>query len=143
MSTAVLAEENKRLARRFREDIWKDLSIANEICADDAVFHVDDPLTPELEKGPEGLRRLINTYLSAFPDAGCTIDKLVIEGDTVVARWTARGTHQGSLGSLAPTGKQIKITGIEIHRIENGKIKETWINWDTLGMLTQLGVSVE
>ena len=142
MSTAVLAEENSRLARLFRVDIWNDLSIADEISAADAVFHVDDPLTPELASGPEGLRQLINTYLGAFPDASCTVDKLVIEGDTVVARWTATGTHRGNLGSIAPTGKPIKITGIEIHRIENGKIKETWINWDTLGMLKQLGIGV-
>ena len=141
MSTAVLAEENRRLARLFRVDIWSDLNIADEISAPDAVFHVDDPLTPELEKGPEGLKQLINTYLTAFPDASCTIDKLVIDGDTVVARWTATGTHQGNLGTAPPTGKQIKITGIEIHRIENGIIQETWINWDTLGMLKQLGIS--
>jgi steroid delta-isomerase-like uncharacterized protein len=143
MSTAVLAEENKRLARLFRVDIWNDLSIADQIAAPDAVFHVDDPITPELASGPEGLKQLINTYLGAFPDASCTLDKLVIEGDTVAARWTARATHQGNLGGIAPTGKQIEITGIEIHRIENGQIKETWINWDTLGMLKQLGISVE
>jgi predicted ester cyclase len=141
MSSAVLAEENKTLARRFREDIWRDLSIAEEICDNEAVIHVNDPLTPELGKGPEGLKQLINMYLTAFPDANCVIDELVIEGDKVVARWTGGGTHEGNLGEIAPTGKQIKITGIEIHRIVEGKIRETWMNWDTLGMLKQLGVS--
>lgn len=140
MSAAVSTEQNKALARRFREEIWTDLNIADGICDDDAVFHINDSLTPELEKGPAGLKRLVNTYLTAFPDASCKIDELVVEGDKVIARWTGGGTHQGSLGEIAPTGKQVKITGIEIHHIVGGKIKETWMNWDALGLLKQIGV---
>ena len=142
MSTAVLAEENSKLAIRFREEVWRDLNVANEICAEDAVFHINDPLTPELGTGPEGYQQLIKMYLSAFPDASCKVDEIVVENNMVVARWTGGGTQEGSLGNIPPTGKKIEITGIEIHRIEKGKIQETWMNWDTLGMLTQLGISL-
>ena len=142
MSTAAIAEENSKLALRFREAIWRDLNVAYEICAEDAVFHINDPLTPELAAGPEGYQELIKMYLGAFPDASCKVEQIVVENNMVVARWTGRGTQQGSLGNIPPTGNEIEITGIEIHRIENGKIQETWMNWDTLGMLTQLGISL-
>ena len=139
--TAVSAEENKTLARRFREEIWQDLSLADEICDDDATIHISDPLVPDLGTGPAALKQLVTMYLTAFPDAGCTIEDLVVEGDKVVARWTGHGTHNGNLGTITPTGKQVRVTGIEVHRIADGKIQETWMNWDTLGMLKQLGVS--
>jgi ketosteroid isomerase-like protein len=141
MSAAALAEEHKSLAHRFREEVWKNLAIDDQICAEDATIHAHDPLTPELDKGPVGLKQLVTLYLTAFPDAARTVEDLVVEGDKVVARWTGRGTHQGKLGQIAPTGRQVTVTGIEIHRIAGGKIQETWINWDTLGMLQQLGVS--
>ena len=54
-------------------------------------------------------------------------------------RWTARGTHQGELLGITPTGKKFSITGISFLRIANGKIAEQWVNWDTLGLLQQLG----
>jgi predicted ester cyclase len=58
----------------------------------------------------------------------------------VASRWTARGTHRGELMGIAPTGKQVTVTGINIERIANGKLVEGWSNYDTLGMLQQLGV---
>ena len=60
--------------------------------------------------------------------------------DKVVSRWTARGTHRGELMGIAPTGKQVAVTGINIERFANGKLVEGWSNYDTLGMLQQLGV---
>jgi len=143
MSAPVSAEKNKALARRFREEIWKsgNLAIADEIYDHDAVIHVNDPLTPDFGKGPQAFKQIVTMYLTAFPDVNCTIEDLVVEGDKVVARWTGRGRHQGNLGNTAPTGKQVTVTGIDIHRIAGGKIKETWTNWDALGMLQQLGLS--
>ena len=143
MSAAVSAEESKALARRFREEIWTNLALADEICDEEAVLHVHDPLVPDLGKGPQALKQLVTMYLTAFPDANCSIEEVVVEGDRVVARWSGRGTHEGNLGTIAPTGKQVSVTGIEIHRIAGGKIQETWMNWDTLGMLQQLGLAVQ
>ena len=143
MSTPALAAENKALARRCREDLWKpgNLAIADQIFDSDAVIRTYDPLTPDFGKGPEAMKQLVTMYQTAFPDATCIVEDLVTEGDKVVARWTARGTHKGNLGTTAPTGKQVIVTGIDIYRIAGGKIKESWSNWDALGMLKQLGVS--
>ena len=72
-----------------------------------------------------------------------TVEELFAEGETVVARWSCRGTHKGELNGIAPTGKQISITGISIARFAAGKIVEGWVNWDALGLMQQLGVVAE
>lgn len=137
------AEESRTIARRFREEIWNtgNLGVADQICASEAIFHTHDPLTPDFGSGPKALKQLVTMYRGAFPDAQCTIEDIVGEGDKVVIRWTGRGTHDGYLGKISPTGKSVKVTGIDILRIAGGKIVESWMNWDTLGMLQQLGVS--
>ncbi len=61
------------------------------------------------------------------------------EGDKVVTRWSARGTHEGELAGVGPTGNRVEITGITFSRIEGGKIAEEWINYDALGMMEQIG----
>ena len=57
-----------------------------------------------------------------------------------MARWTARGTHTGDLWGIAGTGKDITVTGTSVDRISGGRIIESWSNWDTLGLMQQLGV---
>jgi predicted ester cyclase len=76
---------------------------------------------------------------AAFSDISITVEDQIAEGDKVVSRWTIRGTHKGEYMGIAPTGKQVTITGISIYRIEKGKIVEDWANSDMLGMLQQLG----
>jgi predicted ester cyclase len=73
-------------------------------------------------------------------DTHFTIEDVIAEGDKVVTRWTARGTHKGELQGIPPTGKQVVVTGIVINRLVNGKLEEGWSNFDALGMLQQLGV---
>jgi steroid delta-isomerase-like uncharacterized protein len=134
-----MAEENKALVRRWFEDLFNEgnLDVADEIIDPDHLGH--DPTLPDLPIGPEGQKQLVNLYRSAFPDARITIEKQVAEGDTVATRWTGRGTHQGELMGVAPTGNQVTLTGIDISRISEGKIVETWTNYDALGMLQQIG----
>ena len=140
-----MSEENKMIARRFREEIWNpgNLGIADEICASDFIWRNLDPLTPDFGPGPTALKQVVTMYRTAFPDVRCTIEDLVAEGDRVVIRWTGRGTNNGTLGNLGPTGKAATVTGIDILRVSGGKIQESWTNWDTLGMFQQLGVSPE
>jgi len=76
---------------------------------------------------------------SALPDLRITLEDDVAEGDKVVSRWRAQGTHQGGLMDIAPTGNEVAFTGITIHRIEDGKIVEEWENWDALGLMQQIG----
>jgi predicted ester cyclase len=68
---------------------------------------------------------------------------MIAEGETVVARWSCRGTHKGDLNGIAPTNKQFNITGVSIARFTNGKMFEGFVNWDSLGLMQQLGVVPE
>ena len=127
-------EENKVLQRRF-QDIWSkgDFDVIEEIFDNNYINN-----TVKV-KGFEGIRQFIIVYRNAFPDVKFTIEDQVAEGDKVVMRYTITGTHKGEFQGIDPTGKSIKITGIAIHRIANGKIVEIWANWDALGLMQQLG----
>lgn len=135
-----MSEDNKAILRRFMDEGFNkgNAAIADELIAPNWVNH--DPATPPLPPGPEGIKALFGIYRSAFPDLTFTVDDQIAEGDLVVTRWTARGTHQGELMGIPATGRSGVVTGIEIDRVVNGKIEETWVNWDTMGLLQQLGV---
>ena len=133
-------EDLKAVVRRQVEEIFVrgDLDVADEIIATDYVGH--DPALPEPTRGPEGVKQAATGYRTAFPDLTMTIEQQVAEGDTVVTRWTGRGTHEGELFGIAPTGKQVTVTGISVTRVVAGKMVEDHTNWDTFGMMQQLGV---
>jgi predicted ester cyclase len=80
---------------------------------------------------------------SGFPGFQSTIEDLLSEGDKVVLRFTFRGTHQGEFMGIAPTGKQVTMSGINILRIADGKIVEMWNQEDVLGMMRQIGAIPE
>jgi steroid delta-isomerase-like uncharacterized protein len=134
-----MSAENKALARRLLEEAFNAgrLDVTDELVANDFVGH--DPALPEEMRGPAGLRELIAGYRSAFPDLRITIEDQIADGDLVVTRWSAKGTHQGELMGVTATGKQATVTGITIDRIADGRIAESWTNWDTLGLMQQLG----
>ncbi|MGH3085896.1 MAG: ester cyclase [Rubrobacteraceae bacterium] len=134
------AEENKAAARRFFVDAFGEgkLEVLDEILAADAVAH--DPANPQYTGGSESAKGLVSMYRSAFPDLRFEIDDMISEGDMVATRWTASGTHEGDLPDIPATGRRSTVSGITIDRFEGGKVTESWTNWDTLGMLQQLGV---
>jgi steroid delta-isomerase-like uncharacterized protein len=136
-----MSAENKTLARRVREEIWngKPLSVVDQVIDVKCVSHVSDPITPDFGSGPEGFKKLVSLYRSAFPDAHLNIDDILADGDKVMVRWTARATHKGQLLNLAATSKRVTVTGIDVYRISDGRIQEMWISWDALGFLQQLG----
>jgi steroid delta-isomerase-like uncharacterized protein len=133
-------EENKAISRRFFEEMVnaKQLGVADEIFATDHTYH--DPSSPMIGPGQAGMKQLIDMYIAAYPDLHHAVEDQIAAGDTVVTRWTGTGTHQGDLLGIPPTGKAVKVMGIWIHRLADGKIVESWNVWDTLGMLQQLGV---
>ena len=132
-------EENKAILRRWFEEFWdkRNLGAFDEILADNFFYHNAPPGIPP---GLEGTRELFTMYQAAFPDARVTVEDMIGEGDRVVTRQTFTGTHRGEMMGIAPTGKQITVTGIAISRIAGGKIAETWEEVDRLGMMQQLGV---
>jgi hypothetical protein len=83
---------------------------------------------------------LFSSLHAAFPDLHIDVEDMIAEGDKVVARVTASGTHQGEFMGIAPTGNRVEFSAIDIARIAEGKIVEHWSNSDQLGMMQQLGV---
>ncbi len=133
--------QNEALARRYRAELWHDkLEVADEIFTPDVRAHVSDSLTPEIAPGLAAFKQLVTMYNVAFPDTRYEIEDLVVDETKAAVRWTARGTHQGALGELAPTGKQVNVTGMDVYHFRDGKIVEVWTNWDALGFLKQLGL---
>ena len=136
-----MSDENKAVARREIEELYNhtgNLDAANEIYAPDFVGH--DPTLPEDLHGIEAARQYAASFRSAFPDLTCTIEEQLAEGDKVATRFRAHGTHQGETEELGPpTGNRVEITGISIERFSEGKVVESWDNYDALGMMQQLG----
>ena len=78
-------------------------------------------------------------YRTVFPDMTMTVEDIIADGDRVVVRWSARGTHGGDLAGFPPTGRPVSVTGIGIHRFVGGRIVENWSQFDQMGMLQQIG----
>jgi len=133
-------DENKATFRRYVEEVSNEgnFDLADEIF-DSYLAHQSDGSTEE--RGPEDVKRFIGEFRQAFPDFRCVVEDQVAEGDRVVTRWRATGTHQGEFRGIAPTGNRIEVTGIGIFRFsDEGKVVESWDNMDQLGMMQQLGV---
>jgi predicted ester cyclase len=130
--------DTKKIVRQVFEEPWKgNWEVIDKYVAPGYVGH--DPAEPEPIHGPAGARANFQKYLDAFTGAQITVDDQIAEGDKVATRWTGRGTHTGELSGIAPTGKEVTITGLTISLLEDGLIVEEWTTWDTLGMLVQLG----
>lgn len=130
--------ENKARVRRFFEvgPSRGDLRAARELLADDFALHVPLPCSP----GVQGIIEVISACRAAFEHLDVTVEDMVAEGDRVAARFTARGIHRGDFMGLTATEKSITMTGIEIFRIENGRIAELWGEANLVGLMGQLGI---
>ena len=132
-----MSEQNKKLARRWFEDLFSrgDLDAANEILSAEFVDH----LPREEERGIEELKNYVSIYRTAFPDIQDTVEDIVAEGDKVVVSWMSRGTHQGEYMGIAPTGRHVTFTGMRLFRFAENQIAESWVNIDERGLQEQLG----
>jgi steroid delta-isomerase-like uncharacterized protein len=132
-------EQNEAVVRRtFEAFSTGDTSAAEELIAADAVAH--DPAQPEELTGPEGFKQTVELYRAAFPDLAFTIDDIFSDGEMVCTRWSSTGTHDGDLMGIPATGNQTNISGISIDRVVDGKVAESWVHWDNLGLMQQIGV---
>lgn len=132
--------DSKIIAHYFLADAFNtgQLGPADDYLAPN--FRNHDPGTPPLPTGPVGFKQLISGYRAAFPDIHMTVDDLLVQGDKAVGRWTASGTNTGSLNDMPPTNKPATVTGISLLTFAGGQIASAHTNWDTLGLLQQLGV---
>jgi steroid delta-isomerase-like uncharacterized protein len=137
---SAMLDANKKISSRLIEEAFNKgrYDVLDELIAPTFVQH--DPSNPTDLVGVDGLRGFVELYRTSFPDLKVTIEEQIAEGDRVVTRWTAVGTHQADLLGIAATGKQATVTGVTIDTIADGKIAESYNTWDTLGLLQQLGV---
>jgi steroid delta-isomerase-like uncharacterized protein len=133
MSTA----DNKALVERFFAALNSgNLAALDEVIGPEyvqhSVFGVPD--------GLDALKGLIGAMAGAFPDMRATVEAMVADGDRVVARWRMTATHQGPFQGLPATGKAVDISGMDMWRVQNGRLVEHWDALDQIGMMQQLGV---
>ncbi len=135
-----MSETNKAVVRRYREiHNTNQLDKLGEVLAADYVPHT---LMPGMTPGLETYKQIHQMTLAAFPDLHVTTEDLIADGDQVVERWTQTQTHTGiaMFGAPANSGKKVRITGISIYRLKDGKIVEHWADMDFFGVMVQLGV---
>ncbi len=133
------AEANKALVRRFYEEIDKgNLAAMDELVAENYIDHSPPPF-PGLTSGRAGLKQAFEIFWVATPGEH-RIEDQIAEGDKVVTRIRATGTHAEDLPGIPKTGNKLETTATVTHRIEDGKLAEKWSNKDELGFLQQLGV---
>ena len=133
------ARENADIVRRFTEKVITEglIDSAADFVWEDVVEQV--PL-PGQGPGLEGLKHVVRVMRSAFPDLDFSVKEQVAEGDKVASRFEWTGTQKGEFMGIPATGRQVRVWGMVIDRLEQGRIKDTRIIMDTLGLMTQLGV---
>jgi steroid delta-isomerase-like uncharacterized protein len=134
-----MTTDNKAIVKEFIDRLFteSDVSVLDELVAPDYVDH--DP--PFGGTGTvDGWRGMATMIRDAFPDWHSDLHALHAEGDIVVERFTASGTHKGEIFGIPPSGTVCTLAGINIFRVRDGKIVERWGRVDELGMLRQLGV---
>jgi steroid delta-isomerase-like uncharacterized protein len=133
-----MSSENEAVVRRFYEELCngRNNGIADQIFTPDHVNH--DPQVPSPD-GPDGVVETVKPYQEAV-EGHWGIEDIFSSGDRVAVRWTGTGTHSGEINGIPASGNAIEVAALSVHRMQDGKIAETWTVWDTLGFMQQIGV---
>jgi steroid delta-isomerase-like uncharacterized protein len=136
-----MALENKALVRRLYEEVWnkRRVELVDELMSPSHAMH--DNHLPDSGIGPEAYKRNVARYVNGFPDLRFTVEDMVADHDKVAVCWTISGTHKGEFRGISPTGKKISVDGITINHVADGKIMDSYVSWDALGLMQQLGVA--
>ena len=136
-------EDLKAYIRRLLEEIWNNhdmdavMDAADRFLAPDLVEHRSFGEAPS--EGREGAKKVFRMFHTAFPDMHVEPQDMVAEGEKIVLRWTGTATHQGPFFGIPPTGRQVRVSGIDVYRVRDGKVTDQWPNMDLLGLMQQLG----
>ena len=135
---SIMSEQNCAVVRRFIDEAFNNgqTRLLTELIAPEHVTHLPNGD----HYGPEGVRIDIDCFRTAFPDLNLAIEEMIDAGDSVVYRFTARGTHEGAFMGVPPSGEQVTVSGIGIDRLSDGRSIERWVQYDSAGLLQQLGV---
>lgn len=128
--------DNKAIIERFAEELWqkRNVDIIDELFHEDAIIH--SPFN--ILQGRPSMREIAERWLEAFPDLEITCHDMICEGDKVVCRWTAHGTHMGGFFDTTPTHQEITYSGVTTFEIQEGKVAEYWALVDMHAILSQL-----
>ncbi len=137
---AVRLEANVAAARAYSEEAGNrgNLAVIDEVLTENYVRHCQ-ATGPDVH-GREAMKALYREWRATFPDYHETVEFFLAQGDYIAAYITVRGTQKGPMGPFPPTGKVMDCKAIGIHRFENGKIAESWVAWDNMATLAQLGL---
>lgn len=138
-STDSRIEANKQLVRLWVLDGWnnnRNKEVVDQVFAKDWVD--GNPVFPDQPKGIEGAMYFVEQYRKALPDIQFSITHLIADTDYVTFRFSASATHKGTLMGIPATGKYVSVTGIVIHKVENGRFAKSWNEVDLLGLKMQL-----
>jgi steroid delta-isomerase-like uncharacterized protein len=139
-------EENIAIVQRWWEAVWNhgNIELIDDIYDVGFVLHTEwqEPQHPEAVEsiGRDASKERIRSWRQAFPDLHISIDDIFAEGPFVACRYTATGTNRGELMGRPPTNRRTFMTGMTFLRVAGGKITEAWINWDTIGLMQDIGI---
>jgi len=133
---------NRELVTRWYAALWTTgaMTASERFVATDHTYH--DRLLPDVPSGPEGMVTVAATLRRALPDLQGTLDEVVAGQTSVTVRLTLRGTHLGPLMGTEGTGKHVEVTVLALHHIDDGRITDTWVSWDSVGLAQQLGLTL-
>jgi predicted ester cyclase len=133
-----MSQPTPEIVRRFYGEVMGDgqISALDELATVDYIEH--DPL-PGQGEGLAGLKTRTSMLRDGLA-AHFTVEDVIEQGDKLVVRWTNSGKHVGDFFGIPPTGKSFSIAGIDIYRLQDGKLAEHWHVVDQLSLLQQLGL---
>lgn len=135
-----MSDDNKTIVRQLYEEVWnkRRLELVDEIISPSHALH--DPNLTDSAIGPEAYKRQVTRFVTAFPDLHFNVEDMFGERDKLAVAWTISGTHRGEFMGIPASNKKVSVDGITLNHIVNGKIMDSYISWDALGLMRQLGV---
>lgn len=137
-----VSQAHKEVFGRLYHSIWNEhrLDFIPLVIAD--THALEDPTVHGRGVGPENYRRQVERFWTGLPDLCLDVEDTISEGDKLVVSWTISGTHRGEFLGVPPTNRKVTFSGMTISQIRDGKIIESTVIWDGLGLLDQFGVEL-
>jgi steroid delta-isomerase-like uncharacterized protein len=132
-------QDNVKVVRQLF-DAWNGHDPDRLVKLLDEKYMSESDTVPSPINGRDGARLFMSVYVKAFPDLHIDVTQILTDGDFVVTRWTAKGTHRGELMGIPPTNRRAITNGCSVQQIRSGKVVHEWLYWDTGHLLKQLGV---
>jgi predicted ester cyclase len=135
---AMSVKDNIELVRRITEQGLNlgDVSFVGEVFSPAYQVHARGL---DLPRGAGAFQAAVTFWRRSFPDFHTTIEHMIGAGEFVASRFSTTGTHTGAFGEMPPTGKRFQVSGVDMHRVVDGKVVESWISDDIPRILMEIG----